>query len=328
MNEFKYEEELPGGRYYLWTSATVDEPTDALILASAPSDAHPPHASQILNPAAVYLNGARIDPLEHPLPLHAGPNPLLIRYDHAGRGYFVLKRADPHSPPPRRTPLSMTWFDDPAVIRFDPRAGTAPAEWFRFTAPPGLRSFTVTARGKVQAWANGHPMRLASPGVFETDETLSRPAVVALRVLPDTGTCGAAVFPEPIRLQCGPGILSTGDWSKVGALACYSGGAWYRQTVTLTPDQAQTHVTLDLGKVAATAEVRVNGQTSGIRVAPPWRVDISSQVASGTNRIEVLVFNTLANHYRTVPTNYRGDPVSGLIGPVTLEFTPNEAEPR
>jgi hypothetical protein len=278
LNEFKYAEELPGGRYYLWTSATVDRPTAALILTSAPSDAHKPHASDVLTPSAVYVNGARIDQLDNPLPLRAGPNPLLIRYDHAGRGYFVLKRADPESPPPHRTPLSMTWFDDPSVIRFDPWAGTAPAEWFRFTAPPGLRSFTVTARGTVQAWANGHPMRLASPGVFETDQNLARPAVVALRVLPETGACGAAVFPEPIRLQCGPGILSAGDWSKVGALACYSGGAWYRQTVTLTAEQAHSHVTLNLGKVAATAEVRVNGETSGIRVAPPWRVDISPQV--------------------------------------------------
>ena len=186
-------------------------------------------------------------------------------------------------------------------------------------SPPGARS---------RPGPTASPLRLTGPGVFETDETLSQPAVVALRVLPETGACGAAVFPEPIRLQCGPGILSTGDWSKVGALACYSGGAWYRQTVTLTAEQAQSHVTLDLGKVAATAEVRVNGQTSGIRVAPPWRVDISSQVAPGTNRIEVRIFNTLANHYRTIPTNYRGDPLSGLIGPVTLEFTPNEAEPR
>jgi hypothetical protein len=322
LNEFKYEEELPGGRYYLWTSATVDEPTDALILASVPNDAQPPHASQVLTPAAVYLNGARTGPLDQPLPLRAGPNPLLIRYDHAGRGYFVLKRAGTHPQPPHRTPLAMSWYDDPSIIRFDPRAGTAPAEWFRFTAPPGLRSFTVTARGTVQAWANGQPLRLTSPGLFETDHALSSPAVVALRVLPDTGACGAAALPEPIRLQCGPGILEAGDWSKVGALACYSGGAWYRQTVSLTPEQAQSHVTLDLGKVVATAEVRVNGTTSGIRVAPPWRVDISKQVAPGTNRIEVLVFNTLANHYRTIPTNYRGDPLSGLIGPVTLEFTP------
>jgi gluconolactonase len=47
-------------------------------------------------------------------------------------------------------------------------------------------------------------------------------------------------------------------------------------------------------------------------------VDISKQVKPGENRIEVLVFNTLANHYLTIPTRYRGEPTSGLLGPVTL----------
>ena len=59
--------------------------------------------------------------------------------------------------------------------------------------------------------------------------------------------------------------------------------------MTLTPEQVRGEVTLDLGKVVATAEVRVNGQMAGIRVAPPWRVDISKQVKPGENRIEVLV---------------------------------------
>jgi hypothetical protein len=27
----------------------------------------------------------------------------------------------------------------------------------------------------------------------------------------------------------------------------------------------------------------------------------------------------LANHYGTIPTNYRGSPVSGLFGPVMIE---------
>ena len=142
-----------------------------------------------------------------------------------------------------------------------------------------------------------------------------------MRVLPRIGSSGAAVFPEPVRLECGPGKVEAGDWSKEGALECYSGGAWYRRTVTLTPSQAAGRTVLKLGNVVATAEVRVNGELSGIRVAPPWQVDISDQVKPGENRIEVLVFNTLANHFLTVPTRYRGEPASGLMGPVRLEFT-------
>ncbi len=104
-------------------------------------------------------------------------------------------------------------------------------------------------------------------------------------------------------------------------LECYSGGAWYRKTVTLTSEQTHGSLTLDLGKLTATAEVRVNGQVAGIRVAPPWRVPIAKYVQPGENRIEVLVYNTLANHYMTIPTRYRGELTSGLLGPVTLETT-------
>jgi hypothetical protein len=319
LNEYKYEPEVAGGRYYLWTSATVDRPTAARIVASARQEGKRPHASEVLTPAAVFLSGTRVGGLQEAVSLHAGPNPILVRYDQAGRGYFVLKRDVAESPPPSRTPLAMTWFDEPSVIRFDVHAGARPAEWFRFTAPPGLRAMTVLAKGTVQAWADGQPMRAAGHGRFETAAPLPRAATVALRVVPEPGACGGAIFPEPVRLECGPGIAALGDWSKAGVLKCYSGGAWYRKTVTLTPEQARGGVALDLGKVVATAEVRVNGQATGIRVAPPWRVDISKQAKAGENRIEVLVFNTLANHYVTIPTRYRGELTSGLLGPVTLE---------
>ena len=75
---------------------------------------------------------------------------------------------------------------------------------------------------------------------------------------------------------------------------------------------------LDLGNVAASAEIRVNGKKAGVLVSPPWRVDISKLVKTGKNRIEVLVCNTLANHYVTIPSRYRGPTVSGLIGPASI----------
>ncbi|MBI5686604.1 MAG: hypothetical protein HZC54_16165 [Verrucomicrobia bacterium] len=321
LNEIKYESEPAGNRYYLWTSATVANKTRAHIVASARRDGEKPHASEVLTPASVFLNGTRIENVEGAVSLRPGANPLLIRYDRAGRGYFVLKRDEAAVKPSKRTPLAMSWFDDESVIRFDVHAGTRPAEWFRFTAPPGFRAMTLTAKGKVEAWADGQPMHAPSGSRFEASSSLPRAAIVALRVVPETGVSGAAVFPEPIRLECERGLTTLGDWSKAGALECYSGGAWYRKTVTLTSEQVRGEVTLDLGKVVASAEVRVNGQLAGIRVAPPWRVDISKQVKPGENRIEVLVFNTLANHYVTIPTRYRGDPSSGLLGPATILTT-------
>lgn len=323
LNELKYEPEIDGGRYYIWTSATVPTATNARILVSTHNAGPPPHASAVLTPAALYLNGRAVEDLGATVSLRAGSNPILIRYDHAGRGYLVLKREDSFSQPTRSTPLSMTWFDDPTVIRFDPYGGNAAPEWFRFTAPPGFRSMKVTARGTAQAWVNGQRMQEREPGRFDAAAPVQRAPVVALRVVPNVGVSGGAVFPEPIRLNCAPGVTGVGDWSKLGALECYSGGAWYRKTVTVTPERPIDGAVLDLGKVVATAEVRVNGEVAGVRVAPPWRVDVSRWMRPGENRIEILVFNTLANHYSTIPTRYQGHLTSGLIGPVKLEIRKN-----
>ncbi len=73
--------------------------------------------------------------------------------------------------------------------------------------------------------------------------------------------------------------MPLGDWSKLGILHNYSGG---------------------------------------VRVVPPWRADISDVVRPGRNELEVVVYNTLANHYQTIPSFYKGDPASGLFGPVRL----------
>ena len=62
----------------------------------------------------------------------------------------------------------------------------------------------------------------------------------------------------------------------------------------------------------------MNGRKVGVRVAPPWKIDVTGFLRSGENTLEVLVYNTLANHYQTIPSNYRGDPTSGLLGPVRL----------
>jgi len=239
----------------------------------------------------------------------------------------VLEAADA-PPPATRTPLSMTWYDRPGVLPLDALAGIArPACRYRFVAPPGLRGMTLTAYGTLQAWADGQPLTVTP------EQTLGRGAVryrvsnpirgkarVALRIEPPRGYYGGAAIPEPIALDCAGGTTALGDWSQGSALECYSGGAWYRKNVTLGLEQTKGRVVLDLGQVVATAEVRVNGHEAGIRVAPPWKVDITNLVKAGENRLEILVYNTLANHYRTIPTRYRGSPTSGLLGPVSLGF--------
>jgi beta-galactosidase/beta-glucuronidase len=119
-----------------------------------------------------------------------------------------------------------------------------------------------------------------------------------------------------VQFECGAGVMEAGDWSRIEGLSSYSGGAWYRKTVSLTEEQARGSVALDLGVVSASAEVRVNGKPVGVRLAPPYRVDVSGLVTPGANRIEILVYSALSNHYRTIPTRYLSPSPSGLVGPV------------
>lgn len=220
--------------------------------------------------------------------------------------------------------LAMRWHNDPAILPYDTRPQVAqPAGWYRFRAAPGLRELQVPAAGGARAWINGEPVRgtrTAAGWRFELAGPVQTAAVVALRIEPPRGCYGGAAIPEPIRQVCGAGRMEPGDWSKIDGLTCYSGGACYRRRVTLAAEQISGPVVLDLGNAVSSAEVRVNGELAGIRVAPPWRVDISKQVRPGENRIEVLVYNTLANHYLTIPTRYRGELTSGLLGPVKLEI--------
>ena len=245
------------------------------------------------------------------LELKAGANPLVLEYEKSGRAYFVVSTEE-IAPAPTGS-LATRWWNNPAVLPFDVRADEQrPVGWYRFVAPPGLRSMTLNARGKVQALADGKPLTgLTLP------EPTAKPVTVLLRIEQERGCYGGAAFPEPIKLDCGPGLMAPGDWSENEGLLSYSGGAWYRKTVEI-PDADR--VMLDLGAVVSSAEVRVNGRLAGIKIAPPWKVDITAFVKPGETRIEVLVCNTLANHFTSVPTGYRGDTRSGLLGPVTLEL--------
>jgi beta-galactosidase/beta-glucuronidase len=96
---------------------------------------------------------------------------------------------------------------------------------------------------------------------------------------------------------------------------------WYRKTISLTKEQAASKkVLLDLGRVVASAEVVVNGKTIGIKAMSPWEFDVAGKIRAGDNQIEILVYNTLGNHFLTTPSQYIGRTDSGLMGPVKLEF--------
>jgi hypothetical protein len=318
LNETLYVQEDAGSRYYLWTSAHAAEDMDAQCIADG------------LMPGAIYVNGALLNHAQETVSLNEGGNHVVIRYDGPGRGHVVLEQAGAPRPE-ARTPLSMIWYDRPGVVPFDVRSDEpSPAGWYRFTAPPGLSAMNITVHGTMTAWADGTPLQVERQGMSDHGgvqyrATLPQPAsgmaVVAFRIEQTRGMYGGSAIPEPVELECGPGMMALGDWSKGSAMECYSGGARYRKSVTLTPEQARGRIRLDLGEVAATAEVHINGQSAGIIVSPPWTIDVTDVMQSGENSVEILVFNTLANHYLTIPTRYRGSLRSGLIGPVRIEFS-------
>jgi hypothetical protein len=319
LNETRYVDEADGARYYVWSCATVDQPLVADLLVSREPPADASHTSPILTPAAVYVNGETATDASKGVSLRAGANPVLARYDHAGRGHFVLRRRGAPIPA-AHTPLSMRWYDDPAVIPFDVSSGARPAEWFRFTTAPGTAAIRVHACGAVEAWLDGAPMTADKNGRFVASHVPVRAATVALRVTPDhSGVTGGALIPEPVTVEtAGSGKMTLGDWSKIGILNNYSGGVRYRTHLMLSAEEARAKVVLDLGRVAGPAEIWVNGKRLGVKVAPPWRQEVTGALRAGKNEIEVLVYNTLSNHYQTIPSRYRGDPLSGLLGPVRL----------
>ena len=313
--EIEYQAEPEGNRYYLWTAAQVSSAIEANVCMGK------------MKPAAAYVNGEALSSDSAKVPLRAGFNPVLLRYDQTGRAHFVLDSGIPAKEP--RTPLAMSWHDKPGVLAFNAAPDEKkPVGWYRFVSPPGLKAMRFAVHGKVKAWADGKPVKLEQgaqrpDGSRDHTGTVVNPSVkatvVALRIEQEPGCVGGAALPEPVRLECGKGEMETGDWAKAGVLEHYSGGAWYRKNVTLADTQTKGRVMLNLGTVVASAEVHVNGKKAGTRLTPPWKLDISEFVIPGENRIEIYVCNTLANHFGTIPTHYRGDPASGLIGPVTIE---------
>ena len=222
----------------------------------------------------------------------------------------------------------MCWYQDYGILPYD-TDGTGPSYGlFAFASAPGLQSFTFSAYGNVQVWADGVGQKAIAgkkqaDGLTAYKVNLSNPkkpsSQIVLKVDFQPGYRGMAAFPEYIRQTCGTGTMALGDWSEVDGLKAYSGGAYYQKTITISADDLKSRVQIDLGDLVSSAELFVNGKSAGIRLSPPWKFDVTSLAKSGENKIEVMIYNTLANNYTTIPTRYRGSIKSGLIGPVSLK---------
>ena len=292
-----------------------------------------------VRPVAILVNGVAVDTAAQTVRLKAGINTLLLWFGNPCITYFVLRKPGAKSglhhaglaDDPEAKPLAMRWYGDTTVLCFDTKFNEkSPEGWYTFMSAPGMRRMRFAAHGEVEVLVAGKQMRVTKGALrddgsemyqVDFDQAAAKPAEVVLHITQVRGYYGGAAIPDPVELDCGRGVYVTGDWSQNDGLYAYSGGARYRKWVPLSAQEAAQKVELNLGSVASSAEVWVNGKNAGVKIAPPWVYDISKYVHVGDNSVEVLVYNTAANHYTSIPTRYRGSITSGLLGPVTLDIT-------
>jgi hypothetical protein len=210
-------------------------------------------------------------------------------------------------------------FDEMPDIVYDvKRASIERIGWYRFDAPPGVKEI-VLHNNNLTLWINGKEVPVRA-GMAVLDNPPKGVSKVAIRVKMKPGQYAGAAFDQPIQLKFEGGIIQAGLWSNF-ALPTYSGIGVYKQHLDLNPEEANRQVELDLGQVLVAAEVLVNGQRAGVKVAAPYKFDLTGLVQSGSNEIEIRVANTLAPHY-TVPRQAKdlGPVDSGLVGPVKLKI--------
>ncbi|MBR4750927.1 MAG: hypothetical protein IK077_04135 [Thermoguttaceae bacterium] len=254
-----------------------------------------------------------------------------------------------------RVPLSTIWFNVPGVLDYDVLGGAdrEDSQRLSFVAPPGLKALTIPCYGIVESieingqvsdfnkrekvfagadyWRLNNKQKDGSPASADVVVTVLNLAVaveresrVSLTIKPSRdGVYDGALCPEPIRLVCGEGVATLGDWNSRGVLENYSGAALYTKTFEWDDRTSESgRAVLDLGNVGVSCRVFLNGIPIGELSTPPWKLDVTDRLHPGENKLEVFVYSALANFYKNIPSRYKGVVPSGLIGPVELRFEP------
>lgn len=303
-----------------------------------------------IKPTALYIDGKMVT--DTTLYLKKGKVAMLAIYKGIKKGKLINDRAviDERSrgavvlfpvsiaPPQKHNAytkkLGMSWNDSEERLLFDPYGNTKGNCSYLFDAGPGLEAMDFSIYGNNPIiWIDGEKLPPQNIRIVKTEKGMNHYKVlldsrkehlcrVAMQIKPFAGYNDTGIFTHPIKLICKTGKLKPCNWATIGQLLHYSGGMWYRKNLELTRSQLSNKIILDLGEVVATCEVHVNGKKAGILLNSPFKIEIQDFVKAGTNKIEVLVYSTLSNHYQTVPTPvmYRGDAKAGLIGPVKIEY--------
>jgi hypothetical protein len=179
--------------------------------------------------------------------------------------------------------------------------------------------------------------------VFRGTTTKSREVEAAKRRVLTTMTGPWQLsFESGLGAPAGTESAALGSWTanQDARIKYFSGTGTYRKTLTVPVGWLGSgqSVLLDLGTVRDVAEVVVNGKTAGLVWAPPYTVDVTTELKPGTNQVEVRVTNEFTNRImgdRLLPMEQKilpsaaavremfagptEPPASGLLGPVTLE---------
>jgi hypothetical protein len=316
--------EPEGNVYYLWSTVSSTKNRTAKIAKGG------------LLPAKILINQVEIDNNAETVDLKAGNNSILLKYSDVGRGYFVLDESGISTDWKQNMPLASDWYLKPSVLSYNcyPQASEN-FGLYRFMLPPGARSMYIAAKAKPAVWISG--VEAACELTTSQNEKLSdknqlvwkvnipesvvKSTIAAVKIEQLPGFFGGAAITQPITFDCGKGEINLGNLDKNESLRTYSGGMWYRKTLTLSTQQSSSkNITLNLGDVVASANVYVNGQLIGQKTTAPWTFDLTAKLKTGENRIEILVYNTLGNHYLKTLSQYVGRTKSGLIGPVSIQI--------
>ncbi len=253
------------------------------------------------------------------------------RRHERGYWYFVVNRRD--------QPFA-GWLalgtDARSAVRLDPRSA----------ADGGFVPVRRRAGGGAEVALRLQPMESAVLRTF-ADSPATTPA------WPVYDTVGA---PLPIAgrwhvsfVEGGPGLPAEfetealGSWTDGGDEEARRFAGTARYTIRFTrPTASADDWELDLGGVAETARVLLNGRPLGVVWCPPFRLRLGSALNPGENTLEVEVTNLAANRVRDLdrrgvswkyfhdanvvgrdykPLDASGWPLrpSGLLGPVSLQ---------
>jgi len=142
---------------------------------------------------------------------------------------------------------------------------------------------------------------------------------------------------SPVKIIMGNRTCDLHDWCEDG-LQWFSGRMIYSKDFIMKDLDPNVHYSLNMNDVNFHAEVWLNGKLIETRIWKPYKVDISSFLVNGNNKLFIIVSNLAANRIRynlvdegkaLAWNRYWNEEnilrdsqnlVSGLLGPVKIEI--------